>query len=161
MVAAAGIREERGDVLTIQALPFTIFEEPPTPPPPPAPPEEELFSPEWIKKFRYYLIAGAAVILVVMISGWLLVRLKRKVATIKAEAEARRAAAEAQREIEAAEQEARQKEVEEARMLKGLRQATLQSSKAQVLKKHLEETAAKDPEAFVQLMRSWIHEDDK
>ena len=161
VVAAAGIREERGDVLTIQALPFTIFEEPPVPPPPPAPPEEELFSPEWIKKFRYYLIAGAAVILVVMISGWLLVRLKRKVATIKAEAEARRAAAEAQREIEAAEQEARQKEVEEARMLKGLRQATLQSSKAQVLKKHLEETAAKDPEAFVQLMRSWIHENDK
>ena len=96
-----------------------------------------------------------------MISGWLLVRLKRKVAKIKAEAEARRAAEEAQREIEAAEQEARQKEAEEARMLKGLRQTTLQSSKAQVLKKHLEETAAKDPEAFVQLMRSWIHEDDK
>ena len=54
VVAAAGIREERGDVLTIQALPFTIFEEPPALPPPPAPPEEELFSPEWIKKFRYY-----------------------------------------------------------------------------------------------------------
>ena len=161
VVAAAGIREERGDVLTIQALPFTIFEEPPAPPPPALPPEEELFSPEWIKKFRYYLIAAAVVIVVVVVSGWLLVRLKRKVSKIKAEAEARRAAEAAQREIEAAEEEARQNEAEEARMLKGLRLATLQSSKAQVLKKHLEETASKDPEAFVQLLRSWIHEDDK
>ena len=47
-------------------------------------------------------------------------------------------------------------------MLQGLRLATLQSSKdAQVLKKHLEEMAANESEAFVQLMRSWIHEDDK
>ena len=37
-------------------------------------------------------------------------------------------------------------------MLKGLRLATWQSSKAQVLKKHLEEMAAKEPESFMHLL---------
>jgi flagellar biosynthesis/type III secretory pathway M-ring protein FliF/YscJ len=29
-----------------------------------------------------------------------------------------------------------------------------------VLRKHLEEAAAEDSEAFVQLLRAWVHEDD-
>ena len=35
VIAAAGIVETRGDTLTIESLPFTIFEEPPRPPEPP------------------------------------------------------------------------------------------------------------------------------
>ena len=80
---------------------------------------------------------------------------------MKAEAEAKRKEVEERKEIEAAEEQARLQQAEEAKMLKGLRLATMQSSKAQVLKKHIEEMAVNEPESFVQLMRSWIHEDDK
>jgi flagellar biosynthesis/type III secretory pathway M-ring protein FliF/YscJ len=37
----------------------------------------------------------------------------------------------------------------------------LQSSRGQVLKKHLEEAASNDAAGFVQLLRAWIHEDDQ
>ena len=80
---------------------------------------------------------------------------------MKAESEAKRKAEGERKEIEAAEEQARLKQAEEDKMLTGLRLATLQSSKGQVLKKHLEEMASNEPESFVQLMRSWIHEDDK
>ena len=57
VIAAAGIIEERGDVLTIETLPFTIFGEPLEPPPPPLNPEDNIFSLEWLNKYRYNVIA--------------------------------------------------------------------------------------------------------
>ena len=161
MIAAAGIIEERGDVLTIESLPFTIFEEPPEPPPPPPNPEDNIFSLEWLKKYRFHVIAVGIALILAAFTVWFALRIKRRVSRMKSEAEARRRADDERKEIEAAEEQARLHQVEEAKMLKGLRLATLQSSKAQVLKKHLEEMATNEPEAFVQLMRSWIHEDDQ
>ena len=161
VVAAAGIIEKRGDVLTIENLPFTIFEDPLEPPPPPPNPEDELFSLKWIEKYRYHVIAVAVALVLAVFTVWFALRIKRRVSLMKAEAEAKRKEVEERKEIEAAEEQARLQQAEEAKMLTGLRLATLQSSKAQVLKKHLEEMATEQPESFVQLMRSWIHEDDK
>ena len=161
VIAAAGIIEQRGDILTIENLPFTIFEDPPEPPPPPPNPEDELFSLEWLNKYRYHLIAVGVSLILLVFTVWFAMRVRRRVARMRAEAEAKRQAEEERKQLEAAEDEARKHAAEEAKMLQGLRLATLQSSKAQVLKKHLEEMASNESEAFVQLMRSWIHEDDK
>jgi flagellar M-ring protein FliF len=160
VTAAAGLVQERGDTLTIESLPFTIFEPPPAPPEPPTP-EVDYFSLDWIKSYRYYLIGAALLIVAAFLGAVAFARLKYRIKKIKVEHETALAAEEAKREIEAAEQEAKRRELEEARMLKGLKMAAVQSSKAQVLRKHVEETAEKDTEGFVQLLRTWIHEDDK
>ena len=160
VLAAAGIDEQRGDTLTIENLPFTIFEPPVEPPPEP---EEEPSAVwlEWIRVNRYNLIAGAigALVLVAVFLWWNRRRSRRKALDAKKEAELQ--AEQVRQELEAAEEAQRLNEAEEAKLLLGLRTTTLGTSKAQVLKKHLEETAANDPDAFVQLLRSWIHEDDE
>ena len=161
VIAAAGIIEERGDVLTIESLPFTIFEDALEPPPPPPNPEDDIFSLEWLDKYRYHVIAIGVALLLAAFTIWFALRIKKRVMLMKAEAETKRRAEREIKELEAAEEQARVREAEEAKMLKGLRLATLQSSKAQVLKKHLEEMATNEPESFVQLLRSWIHEDDQ
>ena len=160
VVAAAGIDEQRGDTLTIENLPFTIFE--PAVEPPPEPEEEpSVVWLDWIKDNRYNLVAGGVVTLVLAVAflWWNRRRSKRKALRAKKEAEQR--AEQSLRELEAAEEAKSLKEAEEAKLLQGLRNTTLGTSRAQVLKKHLEETAANDPDAFVQLLRSWIHEDDE
>ena len=116
---------------------------------------------DWIKDNRYNLVAGGVVTLVLAVAflWWNRRRSKRKALRAKKEAEQR--AEQSLRELEAAEEAKSLKEAEEAKLLQGLRNTTLGTSRAQVLKKHLEETAANDPDAFVQLLRSWIHEDDE
>ena len=160
VLAAAGIDEQRGDTLTIENLPFTIFE-PPVEPPPEPQEEPSVVWLNWIKDNRYNLVAGAVVTLVLAVAflWWNRRRSKRKALRAKKEAEQR--AEQSLRELEAAEEAESLKEAEEAKLLQGLRNTTLSTSRAQVLKKHLEETAANDPDAFVQLLRSWIHEDDE
>ncbi len=159
VVAAAGINETRGDVLTIANLPFTIFEPPVGPPPGPEVPDE-IFWLEWIKHNRYNLIAAAVVLVMVAVGlgFWNSRRKKRKALRLKREQKVK--AEQVQLELEAAEEAKLLKEAEEAKLLQGLRSTTLGSTRSQVLKKHLEETASKDPDGFVQLLRTWIHEDE-
>ena len=160
VAAAGGINEQRGDTLTIENLPFTIFELPVEPPPEPEQEPTAVWL-DWIKENRYDLIGSGAVIVVltVVFLWWNRRRTKRKAIRARKEAELR--AEQARRELEAAEEAKQLKEAEEAKLLQGLRNTTLGTSRAQVLKKHLEQTAANDPDAFVQLLRSWIHEDDE
>jgi flagellar biosynthesis/type III secretory pathway M-ring protein FliF/YscJ len=76
----------------------------------------------------------------------------------------RQAALAAEREQQAiadAEAETKRLADEQARLLTGLKADTLQSSRGQVLKKHLEEAAVKDTAGFIQLLRAWIHEDER
>ena len=159
VVAAAGINEGRGDLLTIANLPYTILEPPVGPPPQPEGPVE-IFWLEWIKHNRYNLVAATVVVvlLIGVFAFWNRRRKKHNALRRKREAAAR--AEQSQKEIEAVEEATRLKEAEEARLLQGLRTTTLGTTRSQVLKKHLEETAAKDPEGFVQLLRTWIHEDE-
>ena len=65
------------------------------------------------------------------------------------------------RELEEAQaHEVEQRAAEEERLLKGLKLAPVQTSKTQVLKKHLEELTRENPETVAKLMKAWIHEDD-
>lgn len=159
VVAAAGISETRGDVLTIANLPFTIFDPPVGPPPGPEVPDE-IFWLEWIKRNRYNLGAALALLVVLGLafSFWNARRMKRRTLRLKREQTVK--TEEMQRELEATEEAKRLKVAEETKLLQGLRSTTLGSTKSQVLKKHLEETAAKNPDGFVQLLRTWIHEDE-
>ena len=79
VLAAAGIDEQRGDTLTIENLPFTIFE-PPVEPPPEPQEEPSVVWLDWIKDNRYNLVAGAVVTLVLAVAflWWNRRRSKRK-----------------------------------------------------------------------------------
>jgi flagellar M-ring protein FliF len=158
-IAAGGIVEERGDRLTLESLPFTIFEPLPERPRGPAAPGWLEFALEIFQKYRYYVIGAAVALLLIFVAlGWLIHRTSKK-------ARARRQAQlQAQREkeaLEAAQAQAQREEAEQARMLTGLKMDTLQSTRGQVLKRHLEDVATKDTAGFVQLLRAWIHEDER
>jgi flagellar M-ring protein FliF len=157
--AAGGIVEERGDRLTLESLPFTIFEPLPEGPARPSAPGWLERALEIFQKYRYYVIAAAVALLLLFVAlVWLIHRTSKQ---FKARRQAQLAAERQRQEIEAAEAEAKRQEAEQARMLSGLKMDALQSSRGQVLKKHLEEAATKDTSGFVQLLRAWIHEDER
>ena len=160
VAAAAGISEQRGDTLTIENLPFTIFEPPVEPPPEPEQEPTAVWL-DWIKENRYNLIGAGILIVVLAVAFFCWNRRRTKRKALRATREAEIEAEHARRELEAAEEAKQLKEAEEVKLLQGLRNTALGTSRAQVLKKHLEQTASNDPEAFVQLLRSWIHEDDE
>jgi flagellar M-ring protein FliF len=158
-VAAGGIVEERGDRLTLESLPFTIFEPLPEAPAKPAPPGWLEFALEMFQKYRYYGIAALVTALLLFVAVvWLILRAGKK---FNARRQAQIEAGQRKQEIEAAEAETKLQEAEQARMLTGLKMDALQSSRGQVLKKHLEDVATKDTPGFVQLLRAWIHEDER
>lgn len=161
VVAAAGAIESRGDLVTVESLPFTMLEgrlEPPAPPPDPA---DEILSLEWLVKYRIYFLAALAGLILMVILAWFF-RRHRKKSLIRAE---RQKALEAERERKLlADKEAQREEErkqEEERMLKGLQVSPLPTNKVQALKKHLLAVAGDDPQRFARLVKVWIHEDDK
>ena len=149
VAAAAGIDPTRGDVLTIENLPFTIFEEPAGPPPQEEEPATIVWL-EWIKNNRHNLMAAGVLGAILTVAFMLWNRRRRKRNTLRLKKETEMKAEQSRLELEAAEEAKLLKEAEEAKMLRGLRSTTLATSRSQVLKKHLEETATKNPEAFVQ-----------
>jgi flagellar M-ring protein FliF len=158
-VAAGGIVEQRGDRLTLESLPFTIFDPLPDTPVKPGPPGWLEFALEMFEKYRYYVIAAAVALLLLFVAlAWLIHRTSKK---FRARRQAQIEADRQRREVEATQAEASRQQAEQARMLSGLKLDALQSSRGQVLKKHLEEVATKDTAGFVQLLRAWIHEDDR
>jgi len=161
VTAASGAVAERGDTVTVESLPFTILEPPLAPPEPPPDPSEEILSMEWAKRYRVYIIGGVVLLLLLAVAVAVF-RRSRRLAKVRAE---RQEALEAERERreleEAQEQEAEQRAAEEERLLKGLKLAPVQTSKTQVLKKHLEELTREEPETVAKLMKAWIHEDDQ
>jgi flagellar biosynthesis/type III secretory pathway M-ring protein FliF/YscJ len=146
--------------LTIESLPFTIFD----PLPAPGAGSDDRSGWERIlrdlyERHRYYVLAGAAaVVLLLTALTWLAQRRRAARRLLRRQ----QAGAETEhRALTEAESEAQRQQAEQARLLTGLKTESLQSTKAQVLKKHLEEVARKDTPGFVQLLRSWIHEDEK
>lgn len=145
VASAAGVIVDRGDQLTVQNLPFTIFD----PLPPTTGGEPELFSPEWFEQYKYFLIAGAVgtVVLIVLVSVLMAVRRKRK--RHAAELQAQLAAEEEQRLLAEAESE-------RARLEEEMKIAPLESDRAQALKKAIEEASENNPEMMAHLVRSWM-----
>ena len=160
VVAAAGIDEKRGDVLIIDNLPFTIFEQPAGPPEEPET-DPGVFWMDWLRKNRYNFLAAFVVLVIGLVVAMVWGRGHKKRKVLKAKRDAEAHSERMQQELEDAEEVRQLKEAEEAKLLEGLRSTTMGTSKSQILKKHLEETATKDPAGFVDLLRSWIHEDDE
>ena len=160
VTAAAGAVAERGDTVTVESLPFTILEPPLAPPEPPPDPAEQILSMEWVKRYRIYLIGGVVVLLLLTVLVAVF-RRTRRMAKVRAERQEALNAERERRELEEAQaHEVEQRAAEEERLLKGLKLAPVQTSKTQVLKKHLEELTRENPETVAKLMKAWIHEDD-
>jgi flagellar M-ring protein FliF len=160
VVAAAGIDEKRGDVLIIDNLPFTIFEQPAGPPEEPET-DPGVFWMDWLRKNRYNFLAAFVVLVIGLVVAMVWGRGHKKRKALKAKRDSEAHSERMQQQLEDAEEARQLKEAEEAKLLEGLRTTTMGTSKSQILKKHLEETATKDPAGFVDLLRSWIHEDDE
>ena len=167
IVAAAGILEQRGDLLTVENLPFEGPEIPVLGPPAPVvlPPSwlealRVLFTKEWWAKYRY-VVMGAGVGFLAALAGWLFWRLRKAPGKKKAAAEAAPQVTGAEERMgkQLADLEAAQRHADEQAMIE-LKMPQVTSNKAMVLRKLINDTAKKDPTSTVQLLRSWIHENE-
>jgi len=162
VVAAGGIIEKRGDLLTVENLPF----EGPQPlavreaAPVRQTPESLLlllWSKVWGSKYRYLWLGLALGVPIVAFA--LLIWLRRKTPKVRLPTALPEGALVADAERQLAERERASKDAQDAVML-SLKMPQVTSNKAVVLKKVLAENAKKDVSATVQVMRTWIHEED-
>ena len=177
-----GFSAERGDQLVIETLPFetTLLLEPPGGLPgagaPNRPPVGGLLLPFALDK-KTLLIGGGVLagLLVLAIVAFLLGRKRRKIhaassatspATLQAAGGHGTSAAlpapnqaEAQMENQPAERDALQAQMD-AQALSSLKLAPVISKKAEVFAKHLREKIAKEPDISVQILRTWIREEE-
>jgi flagellar M-ring protein FliF len=183
VAAAIGFDAQRGDQLLVESLPFESSRtvEPPEPVAPVQAPLTQVGLPAWLEKLvrdsKLALIAGsAAAMLLLFMTGslwWMLRRRRKRTAAVviqpaladgahTALEAANAAARDAQDQLAAklAEQEAL-KQRQEAEVLSSLKLPPVTTKKAQVLAKHLVETAKKDPTAAAQILRTWLAEGDR
>jgi flagellar M-ring protein FliF len=161
VVAAAGILETRGDLLTIENLPFQGPASPvreSAPALPPGSPLRDLlrriFTREWLVENRY-VTGGILAVLLAAVAGLVVWRTaKRRTAVVAATPPP-----EVRMEKQLADREAAQRLADEAALL-DLKMPQVTSNKAMLLRKVLADTAKKDPSSAVQLLRSWIHENE-
>jgi LPXTG-motif cell wall-anchored protein len=177
-----GFSAERGDQLVIETLPFetTLLLEPPTLPQTSVPgkqgtPIAGITLPVMDNKTMTLIAGGAIGALVLVLAGVILFRRKRKAnvaatATTQAALPGPSAAGssaalppatrvEEQLESQLAEREALQAQMD-AQALSSLKLAPVITKKAEVFAKHLREKIAKEPDISVQILRTWIREDE-
>ncbi len=173
VAAATGFTPERGDQLIVESLPFeaTLMLEPPSPAPLSAPGSLSPGLPSGLAKLlsdKSVLLAGAgaALILVLLLGAGLafLVWQRRgaRGVTLSGAPELESGPtvveqAEAQLQARIAEQEALKQRLE-AEALSALKVPTATTKKAEVLTKHLVETAKKDPTSTAHILRSWLYD---
>ncbi len=175
-----GFSEQRGDQLTIETLPFetTLLLEPPgtAKPQVPAPAAPGIVLPMNLKLDPRTLMVAGGVIAAVLILLVLLLVFRRKrtqVAVVEAPATLPPGTAappstaavstaniEKQLESQLAERDALQQRME-AQALNSLKLAPVITKKAEVFAKHLREKIGKEPEVSVQILKSWIREDEE
>jgi flagellar M-ring protein FliF len=175
-----GLSQERGDQLVIETLPFetTLLLEPPGAP---AKPQATQPSPTQLPGLPLKLdektlriIAGTGVVIVAALTVFLVLRRKRRPSAkpevagqtaLPAAAEAVTAGLapgvnlEKQIESQLAERDALQQKMD-AQALSSLKLAPLITKKAEVFAKHLREKIAKEPDISVQILKSWIREEE-
>ena len=181
VAASVGFSVDRGDQLVVEAFPFeaTLAAEPPVMPAPSAPPKPAIPLPPWLQKLtgaqNFAVIAGIGAAAALLLIGGLAFfvfrsRAKRR---IRAEAAAALEAAnrnkelppspeQIQREIEArmAEQSALQAKQQAEELMK-LKMPTVKTKKTEVLTKHISAETKKDPTAMAQVVRSWLHGENR
>jgi flagellar M-ring protein FliF len=178
-----GFNEQRGDQLVIETLPFenTLLTEPPAPPASaPSGGGNGLVSfgagPVKLNQKQLIMVgAGAGVLVLALVAFLLLRRRKGKAAAPAAPGELAAGAAhsgsqalvsgapgtsiEQRIEDQIAEREALQKHMDQ-QALASLNLAPVITKKAEVFAKHLREKIADEPEVSVQILRSWIREEE-
>jgi flagellar M-ring protein FliF len=180
VAAATGLTPERGDQLIVESLPFesTLTAEPLPAPSPAAPPPAPFALPPWLEQLlrqKNPVLLGAAAgaaLLFVFAAAFLVFRARKKrrhVEVAKAVAGAKPipelaspedvAAAEQQLEAKLAEQQAMKSRME-LEALRSLKLPPIATKKAEVLTKHLVESAKKDPTVTAQIMRTWLYDAD-
>lgn len=184
LAGVVGFQQERGDQILVESLPFesTLQSAPPPEPASPAPAAPSRFTPPaWARPLLekaplpVWLGAGAALLAVLALAAWLLLRRllrrARPAATVES-GPAAIAAGTAPGQIPAGEagdfeQQAlavldhnrAEKEKLEKEALQSLQlQLPPQTKKAEVLRKVIAEQVRKDPAAVAQLVRTWITE---
>jgi flagellar M-ring protein FliF len=176
MAGVSGFSQERGDQIVIETLPFesTLQREPPhdIAQQPAKAPEKTSLGFQWPKDPKVMWIAGGAALAVIVILVIVVVIVRRKPrrkasATGPAGIEGGTGAAleggndgENQLEAKLAEREALQKKMD-AKALETLKLTPVITKKAEILAKHMREKIQAQPEITVQILRSWIREEEK
>lgn len=183
LAGVVGFQQERGDQILVESLPFesTLQAAPPPEPPSPKPAAPSSFTPPaWAKPLLdkaplgVWLGAAAALLAVLVVAGWLLLRrvFRRAPAGTVEPGPAAVAGGAAPGQIPAAEsqpfeqqalavldQNRAEKERLEKEALQSLQlQLPPQTKKAEVLRKVISDQVRKDPAAAAQLVRTWITE---
>jgi flagellar M-ring protein FliF len=183
LAGVVGFQQDRGDQILVESLPFeaTLLAEPPPGRAPSAAPAPLGFvPPAWAKPLLdkaplpVWLGAAAALLIVFLAIGWLLVRRLFRRAPAAMVDPSKPAIAQGashpqipagddgaleQQALAAIEQSRAERERLEREALLALqKQIPAQTKKAEVLKKAIAEQAKKDPEAIAQLIRTWITE---
>ena len=177
VAGSIGFSTERGDQLVIESLPFesTLNPEPPQLPGPATQAPSNL--PPWLQnalKNPKLLIAGGVggvVIFILLIAGLFMLSRKKvqaKVVEVKAEIEAAAASRvhDANKKIEEVQQrmEAQlaensvERDRKEQEALDSLKLPSVQTKKAEILTRHINEEAKKDPKIMAQIVRAWMNE---
>ncbi len=181
VAAATGLSADRGDQLIVESLPFesTLSAGRPPSPPPAAPPVAPFALPPWLEqlvrqKNPVLIGAAAGAVLLILLAVAFLVFLARKRRQRRVELAASVAGgqpmpeltgpedvmnAEQQLEAKLAEQQALKNRME-VEALKSLKLPPVATKKAEVLTKHLVETAKKDPVTTAQILRTWLYDVD-
>jgi flagellar M-ring protein FliF len=177
-----GFSQERGDQIVIETLPFetTLQLEPPTSAAPqtvPARPGFPLIGIPLPLNQKTLLVVGGTLAGLIVFGGALLVlrRMRRKKASVEIAAQPALPAGpgqppssnlpagsqvESQIESQLAERDALQAKMD-AQALNSLKLAPVITKKAEVLAKHLREKIAAEPEVSVQILRTWIREEEE
>jgi flagellar M-ring protein FliF len=171
VAAAIGFVPERGDQLVVEALPFEVAYGPgPPESTTTAPPQRNgLALPEWMFRYKQFVIGGAVslLLLLVIAAGFLRGGRRRRLAVVQNQAHvasasetALEAANDAGRQFEAriAEQSAQKQRLDTEALL-ALKLPPVTTKKSEVLTKHIGEAAQKDPTLMVHVLRSWLEED--
>lgn len=184
LAGVVGFQQERGDQILVESLPFeNTLQAAPPPEPPGAPPAapSRFTPPTWARPLldkaplAVWLGAGAALLMVLAVAAWLLLRRIFRRAPAAAALESGPAAvtgAAAPGQIPAGEgqpfeqqalavldQNRAEKERLEKEALQSLQlQLPPQTKKAEVLRKVIADQVRKDPAAAAQLIRTWITE---
>jgi flagellar M-ring protein FliF len=176
VAGVVGFRQERGDQLVVEALPFessvALVTPPPATVPVAAPGSRFIQLPNLTQKEWIYLGAGLGLSLLIVSMGWLFLRKRRPKkakGTVVASSQplpegtdaletpklAPGESLEDKIGKQIAENAAKKKQLEQE-MLSGLKLPGASANKAEVLVKRMAEEAKRDPSAFAQVIRSWM-----
>lgn len=179
VAAATGMNTERGDQLVVEAFPFeaTLSPEPLTLPSGPAP-QQTTNLPPWLAKLLgqknvgVLMGIGAGAVLALVV-GFIFVLSRSKKKRIAAEMAAAELDAAKAKELAPSPQEIEQRLQEqmnqqavdkarrEAEALMSLKLPAVSTKKTEVLVKHIATETKKDPTAMSQVVRTWLHGDQR